>query len=71
AIELNPKYAKVYYHCAMCHIQTLRLQLAVADLKKVLSLELQNVQVHRELEPMQKLMHKIKFEKVIEVEDEQ
>jgi len=70
AIEINPKYAKAYYRRAMCHIQILKPQLAVADLKKVLALEPQNAQVRKELESTQKLVRKIEFEKAIEVEEE-
>lgn len=55
---------------AMCHIQILKPQLAVADLKKVLALEPQNAQVRKELESTQKLVRKIEFEKAIEVEEE-
>ena len=54
----------------MCHIQILKPQLAVADLKKVLALEPQNAQVRKELESTQKLVRKIEFEKAIEVEEE-
>jgi serine/threonine-protein phosphatase 5 len=54
----------------MCHIQILKPQLAVADLKKVLALEPQNAQVRKELESTQKLLRKIEFEKAIEVEEE-
>jgi serine/threonine-protein phosphatase 5 len=54
----------------MCHIQILKPQLAVADLKKVLAIEPQNAQVRRELESTQKLIRKIEFEKAIEVEEE-
>jgi serine/threonine-protein phosphatase 5 len=54
----------------MCHIQILKPQLAVADLKRVLALEPQNAQVRRELESTQKLVRKIEFEKAIEVEEE-
>src|SRR6266849_5044802 len=55
---------------AMCHIQILKPQLAVADLKKVLAIEPQNAQVRKELESTQKLIRKIEFEKAIEVEEE-
>jgi serine/threonine-protein phosphatase 5 len=54
----------------MSHIQILKPQLAVADLKKVLALEPQNAQVRKELESTQKLIRKIEFEKAIEVEEE-
>lgn len=54
----------------MCHIQILKPQLAVADLKKVLAIEPQNAQVRKELESTQKLIRKIEFEKAIEVEEE-
>jgi serine/threonine-protein phosphatase 5 len=54
----------------MSHIQILKPQLAVADLKKVLSLEPQNAQVRKELDSTQKLVRKIEFEKAIEVEEE-
>jgi serine/threonine-protein phosphatase 5 len=54
----------------MCHIQILKPQLAVADLKKVLALEPQNAQIRKELESTQKLVRKIEFEKAIEVEEE-
>ncbi len=54
----------------MCHIQILKPQVAVADLKKVLALEPQNAQVRKELESTQKLVRKIEFEKAIEVEEE-
>ena len=55
---------------AMCHIQILKPQLAVADLKRVLALEPQNAQVRKELESTQKLVRKIEFEKAIEMEEE-
>ena len=55
---------------AMCHIQILKPQLAVADLKKVLAIEPQNAQVRKELESTQKLVRKIEFERAIEVEEE-
>ena len=55
---------------AMCHIQILKPQLAVVDLKKVLAIEPQNAQVRKELESTQKLIRKIEFEKAIEVEEE-
>ncbi len=55
---------------AMCHIQILKPQLAVADLKKVLAVEPQNAQVRKELESTQKLIRKIEFEKAIEMEEE-
>ena len=48
----------------MCHIQTLKPQLAVADLKKVMALEPHNNQVKLQLESTQKLLRKIEFEKV-------
>jgi serine/threonine-protein phosphatase 5 len=54
----------------MCHIQILKPQLAIADLKKVLSLEPQNAQVRKELDSTQKLVRKIEFEKAIEMEEE-
>jgi serine/threonine-protein phosphatase 5 len=54
----------------MCHIQILKPQQAIADLKRVLALEPQNAQVRRELESTQKLVRKIEFEKAIEVEEE-
>jgi serine/threonine-protein phosphatase 5 len=54
----------------MSHIQILKPQQAVADLKKVLALEPQNAQVRKELESTQKLIRKIEFEKAIEVEEE-
>ena len=54
----------------MCHIQILKPHLAIADLKKVLSLEPQNAQVRKEFESTQKLVRKIEFEKAIEVEEE-
>jgi serine/threonine-protein phosphatase 5 len=54
----------------MCHMQILKPQLAVTDLKKVLAIEPQNAQVRKELESTQKLIRKIEFEKAIEVEEE-
>jgi serine/threonine-protein phosphatase 5 len=54
----------------MCHIQTLKPQSAIADLKRVLALEPQNAQVRKELESTQKLVRKIEFEKAIEMEEE-
>ncbi|KAI0051921.1 protein phosphatase 5, partial [Auriscalpium vulgare] len=71
AIELNPKYAKAYYRRAMCHLQTLKPQLAIADLRQVLKLEPQNKQVKEQLAQTQKLVRRIEFEKAIEVGDEQ
>jgi hypothetical protein len=54
----------------MCHIQILKPQLAIVDLKKVLALKPQNAQVCKELDSMQKLVCKFEFEKAIEVEEE-
>jgi len=48
----------------MCYIQTLRPQLAIADLKKVLALEPLNQQVRTQLDSAQKLVRRIEFEKV-------
>jgi serine/threonine-protein phosphatase 5 len=54
----------------MCHIQILKPQLAVVDLKAVLALEPQNAQVRKQLDSTQKLVRKIEFEKAIEMEEE-
>ena len=67
---LKPALAAFPRSRAMCHIQILKPQLAVADLKKVLAIEPQNAQVRKELESTQKLIRKIEFEKAIEVEEE-
>lgn len=48
----------------MCHLQILKPQQAVADLKKVVALEPKNAEVKKQLESTQKLLRKIEFEKV-------
>lgn len=48
----------------MCHLQILKPQQAVSDLKKVISLEPKNTEVKRQLESTQKMVRKIEFEKV-------
>jgi len=49
---------------AVCYLQTLKLQFAVADFKKVLSLETNNETVRQQMLSTQKLIRKIEFEKV-------
>ncbi|KIJ67952.1 hypothetical protein HYDPIDRAFT_83804, partial [Hydnomerulius pinastri MD-312] len=70
AIEVDPKYAKAYYRRATCYLQIAKPQLAVADFKKVVSLEPKNDIVKSQLTATQKLVRKIEFEKAIEMEDE-
>lgn len=48
----------------MCHLQILKPQQAVSDLKKVLALEPKNTEVKRQLESTQKMVRRIEFEKV-------
>ncbi|KAI0675292.1 Metallo-dependent phosphatase-like protein [Trametes maxima] len=70
AIELDPKYAKAYYRRATCYLQTLRYKQAIADFKKLLSLEPQNQLVRMQLDSTQKILRKAEFEKAIEMEEE-
>ncbi|KAM5532863.1 hypothetical protein V8D89_013504 [Ganoderma adspersum] len=70
AIELDPKYAKAYYRRATCYIQTLRYKQAIADFKKLLTLEPQNQLVRMQLDSTQKILRKVEFEKAIEMEEE-
>ncbi|KAF8639532.1 hypothetical protein AX17_001437 [Amanita inopinata Kibby_2008] len=70
AIQLDPKYAKAYYRHAICHLQILKPQAAVADFKKVLLLEPKNETVRTQLVATQKLIRRIEFEKAIELEEE-
>lgn len=70
AIQLDRHYVKAYYRRATCYLQTLKLQLAVADFKKVLSLEPSNETVRQQMVSTQKLIRKIEFEKAIEMEEE-
>lgn len=48
----------------MCHLQILKPQQAVLDLKKVVALEPKNAEVKKQLESTQKMVRKIEFEKV-------
>jgi serine/threonine-protein phosphatase 5 len=64
AIEIDPNYAKAYYRRATCYLQTLKPQMAVQDLKKVLALEPSNSAVKEQLQSTQKLVKRIQFEKV-------
>lgn len=48
----------------MCHLQILKPQQAVSDLKKVLALEPKNTEVKKQLESTQKMIRRIEFEKV-------
>ncbi|GLB37620.1 putative PPP5 TPR repeat region [Lyophyllum shimeji] len=70
AIELDPRYVKAYYRRATCYMQILKPQSAVADFKKILTLEPQNEAIRTQLVATQKLIRKIEFEKAIEVEGE-
>jgi len=67
---LDPKYAKAYYRRATCYLQILKPQAAVADFKKVISLEPNNETVKSQLVSTQKLIRRIEFEKAIEMEEE-
>jgi hypothetical protein len=49
---------------AQCHLQMLKPHLAIADFKKVLTLDPQTQNVKSQLEATQKLVRKIEFEKV-------
>ncbi|KAI0706854.1 Metallo-dependent phosphatase-like protein [Cerioporus squamosus] len=64
AIELDPKYAKAYYRRATCYLQTLKYKQAIADFKKLLTLEPQNQLVRMQLDSTQKILRKVEFEKV-------
>ncbi|KAH8119284.1 protein phosphatase 5 [Phellopilus nigrolimitatus] len=70
ALELDPKYVKAFYRRALCHLQILKPQVAVADFKKVLALEPKNALARSQLETTQKLIRKAEFEKAIEMEEE-
>ncbi|KAI0374053.1 protein phosphatase 5, partial [Pilatotrama ljubarskyi] len=70
AIELDPKYAKAYYRRATCYLQTLKYKQAIADFKKLLTLEPQNQLVRMQLDSTQKILRKVEFEKAIEMEEE-
>ncbi|KAJ6596660.1 phosphoprotein phosphatase [Mycena sp. CBHHK59/15] len=70
AIQLDAKYAKAYYRRATCYMQILKPQAAVADFRKVLTIEPKNETVRAQLVATQKLIRKIEFEKAIEVEGE-
>lgn len=54
---------------AQCHLQILKPQLAVGDFKKVLAIEPHNKTVKQQLEATQKLVRKIEFEKVGQLQD--
>ena len=49
---------------ATCYLQTLRYKQAIADFKKLLTLEPTNQLVRMQLDSTQKIMRKIEFEKV-------
>ncbi|KAK7472674.1 Palmitoyl-protein thioesterase 1 [Stygiomarasmius scandens] len=71
AIALDPNYAKAYYRRAVCHLQILKHQAAVADFRKVLLIEPKNETVKAQLTSTQKLIRRLEFEKAIEKEGEQ
>ncbi|PCH43789.1 protein phosphatase 5 [Wolfiporia cocos MD-104 SS10] len=70
AIQLDPKYAKAYYRRATCYLQTLQYKQAIADFRKLLTLEPQNQLVRTQMDSTQKIMRKTEFEKAIEMEEE-
>ncbi|CCM01501.1 uncharacterized protein FIBRA_03555 [Fibroporia radiculosa] len=70
AIQLDPKYAKAYYRRATCYLQTLQYKKAIADFRKLLTLEPQNQLVRTQLDSTQKILRKAEFEKAIEMEEE-
>ena len=49
---------------ATCYLQTLRYKQAIADFKKLLTLEPQNQLVRMQLDSTQKILRKVEFEKV-------
>ena len=49
---------------ATCYLQTLQYKKAIADFKKVLSLEPHNGLVKQQLDSTQKLLRRVEFEKV-------
>ncbi|KAH9832170.1 phosphoprotein phosphatase [Rhodofomes roseus] len=70
AIQLDPNYSKAYYRRATCYLQTLKYKQAIADFKKVLSLEPNNQLVRQQLDSTTRIMRKSEFEKAIEMEEE-
>ncbi|KAI0949360.1 hypothetical protein AcW1_008993 [Taiwanofungus camphoratus] len=70
AIQIDPKYAKAYYRRATCYLQTLKYKSAIADFRKLLTLEPQNQLVRTQLDSTQKILRKSEFEKAIELEEE-
>ncbi len=49
---------------ATCYLQTLKYKQAIADFKKLLTLEPQNQLVRMQLDSTQKILRKVEFEKV-------
>ncbi len=49
---------------ATCYLQTLRYRQAIADFKKLLTLEPQNQLVRMQMDSTQKIFRKVEFEKV-------
>jgi cytochrome c-type biogenesis protein CcmH/NrfG len=50
---------------ATCYLQTLKYKQAIADFKKLLTLEPQNQLVRTQLDSTQKIMRRTEFEKVL------
>ena len=50
---------------ATCYLQTLKYKQAIADFKKLLTLEPQNQLVRTQLDSTQKILRKVEFEKVL------
>ena len=64
----NPPFT-ILTRRAQCHLQMLKPQLAVGDFTKVLTIDPNNKSVKQQLEATQKLIRKIEFEKVGQVQE--
>ena len=62
---------KAYYRRAVCFLNVLKYQQAIADFKTALKLDPKNAVAKSQLEATQKLVRRIEFEKAIEVEEDQ
>lgn len=63
AIELDARYVKAYYRRAVAQLAIMRPKAAVADFKKVVSLEPKNTTAKAQLDSTQKLVRRLEFEK--------
>jgi hypothetical protein len=70
AIELDDRFVKAYFRRASANLAIMKPKAAIVDLKKVLSLDKNNIPAKQQLDSTQKLLRRLLFEAAISGKDE-